>query len=210
MPKIKLCGFKEKSDIDLADELGADFVGLVFYEKSPRNISPKKAKEITKNLKNAQKVAVTVNPTIDFLSEIIDNIHPDFLQIHQGSKSQIQEIKQHFQLPIIKALAISDSDDLKQIADFKDVVEYFLFDTKSLEIGGSGKKFNWDIIKNLSDKNFFLSGGINIDNLEEAIKTGAQFFDLSSGIEINRGVKSPKKIREIMNLWNRVNSAKRF
>ena len=199
----KLCGFTDLKTTTIAITNGANFIGFVFYALSTRNISPKQAGQIATQIPpNIKKVAVIVDATDDEIFNIIQYLKPDFLQIHNTSKQRIIDIKNRFNIPIIKAFSVAKAQDLEIIKDYEPIVDLFLFDTKSDEIGGSGKNFDWQILKNLdTKKGWFLSGGLNIANIDEAIKiSGAKMIDLSSGIEEIKGIKSPKLIRDFMNV----------
>lgn len=196
--KTKLCGFTTQETVDLAVELKVNFIGFVFYPKSPRHVSPKKAGEIARNIpRSIKKVAVIVDAQDKKIREIIKFLDPDFLQIHSSKKSRILEIYNQFQIPIIKAFPISEAKDLEAVQDYDHIAEMFLFDGKS---SGSGESFDWKILQNFrSRKKWFLSGGLNSENIDLALKiTGAQMIDLSSGIEETRGVKSFKLIKDFM------------
>ncbi len=199
--KTKLCGFSTKETVDLAVKSGVDFIGFVFHSSSKRNISPETAAQISKDIpSHIKKVAVFVDKTNDEISKIIEHLKPDFLQIHSDNYSRILEIKNHFKLPIIKAFPISELKDLEAISDYEKIADYFLFDAKVAEVGGSGQSFDWTILKNLkTNKEWFLSGGLNAKNIEESLNiTKAKIIDLSSGIEEIKGIKSPKLITEFM------------
>ncbi|MCE3254945.1 MAG: phosphoribosylanthranilate isomerase [Rickettsiaceae bacterium] len=199
--KTKLCGFTDKENVDLAVASGADFIGFIFYPPSKRYISPQKAGEISVDVPaNIKKVAITVEPSNEQIEQIIQHLKPDFLQLYKIDKKRGLEIKKQFQIPIIKAFSISDKEDLKAVEDYNEIADYFLFDTKTKSVGGSGKSFDWKILENFkTNKNWFLSGGLNINNIEEALEiTGAKMIDLSSGIEEVHGIKSPKLIGEFM------------
>lgn len=203
--KVKLCGFTESSSLQSAIDSKADFIGFVFYNKSPRNITPAKAAELAKIIPSSvQKVAVTVNPSLDLLREIVFTLQPQCFQLHDvKSKERIVEIKKAFPfVKIIQAFPISNKTDLEQSLDFIDVADIFLFDNI---ISGSGKSFDFKILQDFScSKNWFLSGGLNINNIDEALRiTGAQMVDISSGIEKERGKKSPELIREFMHKLNK-------
>ena len=204
MVKVKLCGFSNKETVDLAASLDVDFLGFIFCETSPRNISPEKAKEITEGLPaNVKKVAVIVDADNDKIAHIAENLKPDYLQLHgKESPERVLEIKNLFHIPIIKAVAISNKNDLLKVKGYENIVDFFLFDTKvGNSSGGSGKIFDWEILQNLKiSKNWFLSGGLNIDNIDFALKsTKAKMIDLSSGIEKTKGVKSRSMIKNMMN-----------
>lgn len=201
---VKLCGFTNKQTIDIAINSGANLIGFVFHSPSPRNIEPIEAGKLTDNLpNNIKKVAVICDADNQKITEIIFHLKPDFLQLHgKETLTRIREIKNLFNLPIIKAIGIASKSDLEEIKLYEDVADILLFDTKIKDdLGGSGKTFDWKILQNLqTKKECFLSGGLNINNIEEALKiTNAKMIDLSSGIEEIRGIKSAKLITEFMN-----------
>jgi phosphoribosylanthranilate isomerase len=199
--KVKLCGFTDLETIAFAVENFVDFIGLVFYEKSVRNVSISFSKEASKIIpKSVGKVAVVVNPSLELLRKIAENFNPDYFQMHgDESKNEILEIKKHFSsIKIIKVIKLSNKSDLSQVVDFIDLADIFLFDTKLKNVeGGSGKSFDWKILQGFScKKQWFLSGGINVDNIDFALETtGAAMVDISSGIEEIRGKKSKTAIR---------------
>ncbi len=197
--KIKLCGFTEIESVKTAIAQKCNFLGFVFYENSPRNISVQKACEIGSKIpKQVFKVAVTVDADFNFLQKIAQNFAPDFFQFHGNESLEFLALaKQKFpKIKIIKAFKICGEQDLVQIKNFENYADFFLLDAKN---AGSGEKFDWKILQNfISKKDWFLSGGINIDNIEEALKSGAKMIDISSGIEQIRGKKSSKLIEELM------------
>jgi len=198
--KVKLCGFTESKSLLAAVENKADFIGFVFYKKSPRNITFDHSFELAKLIPpHIQKVAVVVDPDFDLLRNICHSLQPQYFQLHGAeNKERVLEIKTAFPyIKIIKAFSIKDKSDLEQSLDFVDLVDIFLFDSI---VAGSGKSFDFTILQNFScTKEWFLSGGINIRNIEEALKiTGAKMIDLSSGVEKERGIKSPEMIQEFM------------
>jgi phosphoribosylanthranilate isomerase len=201
--KVKLCGFKELETIDLACCLRIDFMGFVFYDASPRNVDMSNIAEITKGIpENIKKVAVVVDASDELLVDIIRELKPDFLQLHGDEDLfRVKQIKEKFNLPIIKAFRISNKKDLTLTKEFEDVADYFLFDAKADELkGGSGKSFDWGVLKSLeTKKEWFLSGGINSKNAEIALrKTGARMIDVSSALEEAKGIKSKKLIKEFV------------
>ena len=197
--KVKLCGFTNKETVDFACIYKPDFLGFVFCKKSIRNTTPKEAGIISKDITDkVKKVAVVVNPDNDQLDSIVSDLEPNFIQLHGDETPQrVQEIKNIYKIPIIKAVSIKTNQSLIEINQFEEIIDFFLFDS---HIAGSGKTFNWKILKNLEiNKKWFLSGGLNINNIDEALKnTNAQMIDLSSGIEENKGQKSKKLIAELM------------
>jgi phosphoribosylanthranilate isomerase len=196
--KIKLCGFTEKNSLQVAIEQKCDFIGFVFCEKSPRNITPQSASELGALIPaEIAKVAVTVDASFEFLTEISQKLHPNFFQFH-GAEDEKYIAIAHQKFPdikIIKAFRIASAQDLEAVHNFENHVDFFLFDAPS---AGSGKKFDWEILRNFtSKKDWFLSGGLNTDNIAEALQiTSAPMVDISSGIEEIRGKKSAKLITE--------------
>jgi len=198
--KVKLCGFSEENSLQVAVEENCDFLGFVFVANSPRFVTPEKAAEISHNLPSSiKRVAVVMDADFDFISKIVKEFSPDFFQFHGNeNKDFLKKFRQKFpHIKIIKAFSIHSSQDLKQVDDFEEVADLFLFDGKN---PGSGKQFDWKILENfICKKPWFLSGGLNIDNIDEALKiTRATMVDLSSGIEKTRGKKSEELIHEFM------------
>jgi len=202
--KIKICGINSIEAAQAVQQYRPDYAGFVFYPKSPRHISYEQAKQLA-DIITIPKVAVTVDANNDELEEIIANLQPDFLQLHgDETVERIKQIKQQFDLPIIKAFGISTADDLQKIKPFADIADYFLFDAKppkhSNIPGGNAVSFDWNILKDyISSKPYFLSGGLNNSNLSQAIQiSGAKYIDLSSGVESAKGVKSPQLIKQVI------------
>lgn len=208
---VKLCGFTERQSILTAIEVGVEFVGLVFVSSSPRNVSIKKAKELSKLIPSSvKKVAVVANPDFKDLQLIAENFAPNLWQFHgQEAPKFIAEVKKIFpKQGIIKAFAIDENFDFNSINGYQGLIDCLLFDSKN---PGSGRNFDWKIFSNSAhllskvcqeeflSKPWFLSGGINIGNIEAAINTTkARFVDISSGIEEEKGKKSSKLIIELM------------
>ncbi len=199
---IKICGLKTPEAIMRAVDLGATHVGFIFFPKSPRNIEPADARRLADLVRGKVKtVAVTVNAENDDLDEIIDLLNPDILQLH-GSESteRVLNIKAVYGLPVMKALLIGTHDDLKKIEAYEGIADRFLFDTKApsgSELpGGNGISFDWNILEALDDNvDYMLSGGLNKDNVADAIKlTRCTGIDVSSGVESAPGVKDIAKI----------------
>lgn len=194
--RIKICGLTRKQDIREAVIAGASYIGLVFFEKSPRHVSPELARELALEAPvGIVKVGLFVNPDDALLESILKIVPLDMIQLH-GSESpeRVQEIKARFRLPIMKAFGISDASDLEKLADY-DVVDQFLLDAKppkdAVLPGGNGVAFDWDLLKNMKiDKPWLLAGGLSPQNIAEAVeKTGALQVDVSSGVESAPGIK---------------------
>ena len=203
--KIKICGITDLSIANFCIDNDADYLGFVLYKHSLRNISLQDSKDIISKLsKRIDIVAVTVNANINDIKKIEDSGF-NYIQLH-GSEdlNYLDMIKKNTQLKIIKAFGISTQADFNSINDYGDLCDYFLLDAKPEKKempGGNAKKFDWDLLGNQNlKKEFFLSGGLNIDNLKIALKNNiTSFFDVSSSVESSPGVKDKIKIKEFIN-----------
>lgn len=194
--KIKICGIRDENEAIYLNNARVDYAGMVmFYPKSKRNVTVDKARDIMKVLdKNIKRVAVTVSPSLDEVYEI-DCAGFDYIQIHGNIPEGYFE---RFNLPVIKAFNVKDIDDYKSYAKEAGIAG-FVFDSVN---AGSGKTFDWSILKNIprKDKLFILAGGIDADNVSEAIKNvKPDVIDVSSGVELEDGSgKSESKIYEFV------------
>jgi phosphoribosylanthranilate isomerase len=194
MTIIKNCGLKTPESVDCAINNGAGFVGFVHHEASPRHVSiADMTRLIAHSRGRAKTVAVLVNPSDALLAEVV-NANPDYIQIHGvESALRIQAIRAATGKPIISAVAVRTQADLTSALMFEEISDYLLFDAAH---AGSGKAFDWSLLKNIPlKKRWFLAGGLTPENVTEAIRvTGAPMVDVSSGIEDSPGNKSLIKI----------------
>ena len=201
--KIKICGVKNQEIAEHAIDAGASFIGFIFYEKSHRNISIKNCQEILSRIENLTvPVAVTVDPD-EYLLDNLLRIGFKYIQLHgHETLETVKRIKLKYDFKIIKAFGISSSEDLVKLVEYEPFIEYFLLDSPpQADIqGGTGLRFDWKIIENLSiTKNFFLSGGLNKDNIISAINLKkTSYFDVSSGVENSEGIKDKQLITEFI------------
>ncbi|MFQ6793962.1 phosphoribosylanthranilate isomerase [Thomasclavelia sp.] len=189
--KIKICGLFQNEDINYVNEALPDYIGFVFA-KSKRQVSYNQARALRQNLNAKIKVVgVFVNAKIAEIEFLVNQKIIDLIQLHgDESDEYIKQLKSKVKVPIIKAIKVADQNSL---TDLNYSVDYYLLDNV---ISGSGKVFNWSYIKQL-DKPYFLAGGINLDNLDAALKINAYCLDVSSGVETN-GVKDGLKIKEMV------------
>lgn len=189
--KIKICGLFQEADIDYVNEAKPDYIGFVFA-KSKRQVDYHQAKLLKDKLDSTIKaVGVFVDSDIDKITSLVNDRIIDIVQLHGSEASQyINKLKQHIDVPVIKAIKVTGSKDLN---DLNYPVDYYLLDNQT---SGSGKAFDWSLIKEL-DKPFFLAGGIDLNNLDEAISKAGYGIDVSSGVETN-GVKDHNKIIEMV------------
>ncbi len=192
---IKICGLKDYDAIQAAVDTGAKYLGFVCdYPKSPRSLSPYKLAEITKNISNldAYKVAVVVDPDDTLIHIIKDSV--DFLQLHGSETNErILDIKKKFNLNVIKAIKVKTEDDLKQIDTYTNADD-LLLDTPAME---QSELFNFNLLDYRNINSYFLAGGINIDNVAQALQFTSK-LDISSGLESEPGVKDLEKIKDFM------------
>jgi len=197
MTKVKICGITNVKDALLAEKSGAHIIGMIFAE-SPRKITISKAKKIVNALKfSTQKSGVFVNEKINVLNNIIKKLGLNFVQLSGEEKpSYIKKIKG---AKIIKVIRIKDKKSLiKDINKYKKIVHLFLFDTYDKnKFGGTGKTFNWNIIKGVSVP-YFVAGGIGPSNVKNVItKLNPYGVDVNSGVELYPGKKSFQKIKKL-------------
>ena len=193
-PKVKICGMTNATTIQTAIKHKVDFLGFVFYQKSPRNLTQQQAKELTKNIPNhIKKVAVLVDAKDEFIEQIKDDFN--VLQLHGNEDlKRITEIKKKFNKEIIKAIKVSDDNSANTFKEFEDTADMFLFDSPAME---KTAKFDWQILKKLKiTKPYLVAGSINIHNVDEILKYNPYGIDVSAGVESSLGVKSDEKIIE--------------
>lgn len=208
MVKVKICGLKDEANVRVAVESGADFLGFVFFDKSPRNIAINEAKNLArfaKSINSEIKIcAVLVNPDDELLNDLKSTINPDFVQIHKlEDLKRINEIRaQGFK--IILGIGVENKADIENARQYFGKVEYILFDAKppkgAQNVGGFGISFDWTLLKDLPQNlDWFLSGGLNPQNVADAIAaTNARNVDVSSGIESSLGIKNPELIKSFI------------
>ena len=189
---FKICGLKKKESLICCEENKVDFFGMIFYERSPRNIKIDEAKiliNISKKFK-IKPVGVFVDHNINDLKDIIKTLNLKFVQLH-GNENQddINEIKEYFKKDIYKSISPKNF----QNTDLKNVTRFLIEGDPSIndQPGGNNKTWNWNDFINPKKLPFILSGGLNQDNLSQAIDlTGANFVDINSGVEEIKGEKN--------------------
>jgi len=205
---VKICGIKTVEAIDAAVQGGAKMLGFVFFEKSPRNVTTDEARELLARVPaGVTKVALTVNPSDAQARSIARELPFDLIQLH-GSESveRVGDLKAITALPMMKAIGIEGPDDIARAHQYEQVCERILLDAKPPKDatlpGGNALSFDWNLISGEKwQKPWLLAGGLNADNLAEAVKTsGADFVDVSSGVEDAPGQKSVEKIRTFLEL----------
>jgi phosphoribosylanthranilate isomerase len=204
--EAKICGITTRAALEAAIAGGADFVGLVFCAKSPRNIDIVEAKRLARHARGRVKiVALTVDADDATLTRIIDEVSPDVLQLHgHEDPARVKAIKERFKTPIIKAIAVETADDVEKARAYAGVADLILFDAKAPpgagRPGGHGRTFDWRTLEGVAGRMpFMLSGGLGPENVQDAIaQTRATAVDVSSGVESAPGIKDPELIRRFL------------
>lgn len=199
-PKIKICGITQKKQgIEIA-EMGIDALGFILYQKSPRYIAPETIRDIIKDLPPLTKtVGVFVNESIDDLRRIARSASLDMVQLSGDESPDYCSQISALGLPWIKAFRIKDQSSIDQIPLYP--TDTILLDAwSSDEYGGTGKVFDWSLLRNSSAlPRIILAGGLTAENATEAVRQVAPYgLDLSSGVEISPGVKSMEKVRLLL------------
>jgi len=205
--RIKVCGMTLPEQVHALDEMGVDFAGFIFYPKSPRYIGNKISAEKMRKIKgHIAKVGVFVNEPYDDMMRMVEEYRLDMVQLH-GDETPFFCEKVANYVTVVKAFRLSDNDPIDWIVrPYHDGTDMFMFDTMGAGYGGTGKKFDWNVLKEAAiNKLFFLSGGIEPGD-EENIKTfmkepvAQKLFsiDINSKFEIAPGVKDMKKVKEVI------------
>jgi phosphoribosylanthranilate isomerase len=204
--QVKICGINSAAAADAALRAGADFGGLVFFAKSPRNLSLEQGRVLAERMRGRVRLAALVVDENDAaLAAIASQVKPDFFQLHgTETPERVAQIRSHFGIPIIKAVAVSETADLAKISAYDDAVQMFLFDAvpaaDASRPGGHGAAFDWRILNGQAfARPWFLAGGLNPENVGRAIAvSGANMVDVSSGVESAPGIKSSDRIADFV------------
>ena len=204
---IKVCGMRDYENIKSLAELQPDFMGFIFYEKSPRNANHILDENLLNSLpQDINKVGVFVNAHLEEILEKAEKYGFTHVQLHGKESPDFCKTVQVEGFKVIKAFSISEEFDFETLNAYAGTVDYYLFDTKGKSEGGNGIKFNWDLITNLKpEAPFFLSGGLELQDAE-AIKALQQknralfAIDINSKFELQPGLKDLNKINSLINL----------
>ncbi len=206
MISVKICGLTSESDVEMAIEAGADLVGFVVVESSPRFVPFEKAQTLIQRAADLGAepwvVATLGVPWLDRLVEETPEIGAVQLHGKESPSALASFAKRHPLVPVIKALGVASKRDLEEVGEFE-AADAFLFDAKppkgASREGGHGRSFDWSILKGFrvqDHEDWTLSGGLTLENVAEAIRaSGAHAVDVSSGVEKSPGVKDPVKVR---------------
>lgn len=200
--RCKICGLRTIADVQAAAAAGAGYIGLVFFEKSPRNLSLAQARELALAAPvGLAKVGLVVDAGDDFLAALLAGVPLDMVQLHGAeSPERVADVRARFGLPVMKALGVAGPEDLAELTRYEAVADQILLDAKAPKgaalPGGNGLSFDWRLIAGRAWRRpWMLAGGLTPENVAEAVRlSGARQVDVSSGVESAPGVKDAARI----------------
>ncbi len=202
--RVKICGLSTPETIEASVAAGADYLGFVFFSRSPRHLSYEKASVLAACVPSSvPKVALTVDADNATLDAVVAALRPDILQLHGDEPPErLVELKARYGLTLMKAICVAEPEDPLLAAIYRDSADLLLFDAKPPKSmagalpGGNGLVFDWSLIAgHRPETPWMLSGGLNAENVAEAVRiTGAEAVDVSSGVEDKPGRKTPELI----------------
>ena len=192
--ELKICGINSENIIKTIEKNGGcQYLGFIFYPPSPRNLSIEYSKKLISIVPSfIKKVAVLVKPENNFVEKIKDQF--DYLQLYGTSPAKSKELKLISNKKIIQAIKVKKKEDVDLYKKYIGIADEFLFDSPAME---KSSTFNWNYLKNIKIKGWFLAGGVNVENLEKAANI-AQKIDISSSLEDNPGKKSVQKVLDFL------------
>lgn len=199
-PLIKICGMTDIDNISKILFLEPDFLGFIFYPKSPRYVVGKLKPEMLSIIpESVKRVGVFVNSSEAEMRQTASTYGLKVIQLHGEEKPTVCKRLREEGFEVIKAFSIESEQDFEKVWEYTEHVDYFLFDTKTPGYGGSGQEFDWQLIlRQPIRKPWFLSGGISNDNIAAAAQTGAAVLDLNSKFETAPGMKDYDKLYEAL------------
>ena len=195
--KLKVCGMKDNDNINELIGVHPDYMGLIFHEKSPRNVEYDFSVQLPDGI---NKVGVFVNETEGFILDRIERFDIKYVQLHGVESPHFCKRVKKLNRKIIKAFNIHENFNFDMLEEYEPYCDYFLFDAYGKNAGGNGITFNWDLLQNYKGLTpFFLSGGIKLDIVDEVKNFSHPQFvgvDINSGFEIEPGLKNIELIKE--------------
>lgn len=204
--RVKICGLRDRAALTACVNAGVNYIGLVFFEKSPRFVTHDEASEVALAAPvGMAKVGLVVNPDNAMLDALLAKVPLDIIQLHGAeTPARVAEVRARYGLPVMKAVGVAGPEDLPQLDAYSLVADQILVDAKpsrdAILPGGNGNTFDWGLIAGrLWTVPWMLAGGLTVDNVSDAIvRTGARQIDLSSGVESSPGVKDPALIAKFV------------
>ena len=195
IPEIKVCGMRDRSNISELLKLKPEYVGFIFYEKSPRFIEQKPDVAFSANTK---KVGVFVNASERTINEKRIHFGLDIIQLHGNESPELCFLLKQSGAKVMKVFQVNEDFDFQKTRRYQEYCDYFLFDTQTKAFGGSGKKFDWRLLEKYNNaRPVFLSGGIGPDDVKEIKKIkdlNLKAIDVNSKFEIEPGLKDIEKL----------------
>ncbi|MDZ7934041.1 MAG: phosphoribosylanthranilate isomerase [Emticicia sp.] len=200
--KLKVCGMRDVENIKALTELKPDFIGLIFYDKSLRNVGADLDVEFINSIpREIRKVGVFVNATVDFILQNVRKYGLNYVQLHGNEMPDFCRNLRLKGINIIKAFSVDNDFIFGQVNNYKPHVDFFLFDAKGDGYGGNGVAFDWNILKKYDNqKPYFLAGGISLENIDvlETIIPKPYAIDVNSKFEIEPALKDIEKLEELL------------
>ena len=206
---VKICGLSTAETVEAAVSAGADYVGFVFFPKSPRNVTPSRAADLAQAVPDrVRRCGLFVDPDEALLDQVLRSVPLDILQLHGAEPpARCAALRERYRRPVMKAVSIATAEDVARAQSWIGSVDLLLFDAKPPKTadalpGGNGVAFDWRLLADRSwPVPWMLSGGLNPGNLHEAVRTTrAPAVDVSSGVETSPGIKSATLIREFLQI----------
>lgn len=200
MTDVKICGLNAPDTVDAAVAAGADWLGFIIFPKSPRAVTPRQAGALAARKGGAKSVAVLVDPDDALLGDVLKHMRPDIIQLHgRESPARCLDARQYAEHGVWKAFGVAETADLEAADAYQGFADGFVFDAKppagADRPGGWGAGYDWSILKGFESAPWLLSGGLEADNIVEAVRiSGARAVDIASGVESAPGVKDLGKI----------------
>ncbi|HMP92201.1 MAG TPA: phosphoribosylanthranilate isomerase [Phnomibacter sp.] len=201
--RLKVCGMTQPEQMDALETMGVNFAGMIFYPKSPRYVLRQMTTLQIRNFKTITKVGVFVNASADEIMSMVDECRLHMVQLHGDETPRFCEKIADY-ISVVKAFRIAEGDNIPwKIKDYMDVCDMFLFDTEGAGYGGTGKKFDWNLLKGIPiGKPYFLSGGITPEDApaikafsQEAAAKALFALDVNSKFETLPGIKDMQKVK---------------
>ena len=199
--KTKVCGLREQANVLDVAALGPDYMGFIFYPKSKRYIGDRYL-DFLNDLKQIRKVAVFVDATEQAIDDVLRRYQFDAVQLHGNESPEFCQRVREKNVELIKAFGVDQGFDFDQLKSYTQVVDYFLFDTKTISYGGSGKRFAWGALGNYKEETpYFLSGGIDESTfyVANAFEDERLYcIDINSRFEVEPGVKDITLLKSVL------------
>ena len=197
--KLKVCGLRQSENIRTVASLYPDFLGFIYYAKSPRFVGHEFQMPLTAT---SNRVGVFVNESVTYMLNKVKSDKLDMIQLHGHEQPAVAKALVENDVQVMKVFSVDSNFDFRIVKNFIPYSKYLLFDTKTSNYGGSGKRFNWNLLHQYEYSTpFFLSGGISPENIQEVAEVRNPAFygvDVNSGVEDSPGLKNPNRLQELI------------